>query len=751
MVTKRKQSLHLATLARAKKEKTQHQNNVIEIGDSESEVDSETEEYYLEEIHLLELEEMESAFNKLNYSAEREREFFAQSARTIQRHKKNLLDKQVQVNIDKTNNHSIVEYFKVGESSRASSSSGAVNNQSYSSKTLTEGVLEDESPADKIDGATIDMSMNIPHGEVPIPDDIDDNDNDDDDDNDEGIPENIHETSTGADVSIGNNNSSSSSSSSSATRKLKYKKRSNLVTFSFARVQLEVAVEKLKSTVSVTPNQRLEKRTSAESKSDFMRKVAIQRLLERLLEGEPCQAAAQNIAVVLFGAKGEDSYRSRVIVSWTKYFVLNGTLPEMKQGRSQKTDSLLNDEDVQDELVEYLRDLKPEERTVPRFQQHINETHGLVSLRTARRWLHILGFSYGSHIGIYFDGHEREDVVAYRKQFLDRIKSYLPRMRQWDGEDMNVLIPNPELGPEIAMVSQDESLFKSHDGPKNVWMQNGTYRFMIKNPGRGYHCSGFVCACHGLFSLVYLKIGKQHDGYWTCTMLQEQLEKEVIPKFEELHPGMIMLCLFDNSQNHLMKEPGTADVSMFPAMDGGKRVPNNLKPGYYFNESGAKVEQSFYRADGKAKGLDSILSERGVCILKLNNDQKKAKLCEFEDFQLRTGWLRKTLETKGHLYDNYPKFHCEFNFIERIWGKAKRYLRDNCKYNYADLVENVPIALSLENIPLPEIQRYYRGALRMMDCYRSNNMNPELAARAFKIFKHHRGISEHQLEELSRS
>ena len=39
----------------------------------------------------------------------------------------------------------------------------------------------------------------------------------------------------------------------------------------------------------------------------------------------------------------------------------------------------------------------------------------MISLRTAIRWLHKLGFKPISHKkGIYIDGHEREDVVKHR-------------------------------------------------------------------------------------------------------------------------------------------------------------------------------------------------------------------------------------------------------------------------------------------------------------------------------------------------
>ena len=39
-----------------------------------------------------------------------------------------------------------------------------------------------------------------------------------------------------------------------------------------------------------------------------------------------------------------------------------------------------------------------------------------IQVETARKWLHELGFSIiNKSKGIYIDGHERDDVVAYRK------------------------------------------------------------------------------------------------------------------------------------------------------------------------------------------------------------------------------------------------------------------------------------------------------------------------------------------------
>jgi hypothetical protein len=48
-----------------------------------------------------------------------------------------------------------------------------------------------------------------------------------------------------------------------------------------------------------------------------------------------------------------------------------------------------------------------------------------ISEPTARRWLHKLGYSKRPHQkGLYFDGHERPDVVKNRNKFLSRFEAY---------------------------------------------------------------------------------------------------------------------------------------------------------------------------------------------------------------------------------------------------------------------------------------------------------------------------------------
>ncbi|KZT18966.1 hypothetical protein NEOLEDRAFT_1183825 [Neolentinus lepideus HHB14362 ss-1] len=59
------------------------------------------------------------------------------------------------------------------------------------------------------------------------------------------------------------------------------------------------------------------------------------------------------------------------------------------------------------------------------------------------------------------------------------------------------------------------------------------------------------------------------------------------------------------------------------------------------------------------------------------DDQKDAWCCMFwalslqEDFLTEKCLIQQSLEQKGHICKFLPKFHCELNPIEMVWGYAK--------------------------------------------------------------------------------
>ena len=58
-----------------------------------------------------------------------------------------------------------------------------------------------------------------------------------------------------------------------------------------------------------------------------------------------------------------------------------------------------------------------------------------VSQATAKRWMGRLGYLWRRTFhGQYIDGHEREDVVAYRQAFVARWKEYERRFHTFDND-----------------------------------------------------------------------------------------------------------------------------------------------------------------------------------------------------------------------------------------------------------------------------------------------------------------------------
>ena len=127
-------------------------------------------------------------------------------------------------------------------------------------------------------------------------------------------------------------------------------------------------------------------------------------------------------------------YNERTVRRYRKqFFEGKGKLEETRQGKYKRC-CLLNDESLRLDAAMWARGnayKKGEPNmTAGKFCQYVNDellpSHVLpanlprtISLRTANRWLHHLGFNPKSHKkGSYVDGHEREDVVKSRREFL---------------------------------------------------------------------------------------------------------------------------------------------------------------------------------------------------------------------------------------------------------------------------------------------------------------------------------------------
>jgi len=157
------------------------------------------------------------------------------------------------------------------------------------------------------------------------------------------------------------------------------------------------------------------------------------------------------------------AWGGRQIRGWTRTWISQRALPSSLTGHHAKVFSLLDDPEIAMELRTYMRSNKwamdaprladfSKNRLVPaeaekylrsvvqdemprglkRYMElalfpriHLKVGKG-ISLATARRWLRREGFRYTSYKkGLYFDGHDRPNVVQYRHDiFLPRMKEY---------------------------------------------------------------------------------------------------------------------------------------------------------------------------------------------------------------------------------------------------------------------------------------------------------------------------------------
>lgn len=154
------------------------------------------------------------------------------------------------------------------------------------------------------------------------------------------------------------------------------------------------------------------------------------------------------------------------------------------RGRHPKWISLMCDEGFRKEVRKYVAEkgyVKGSPNlTLQQLVLWVKESHGAdVSTSTMSLWLHDMGFSYKQFSkGVYFDGHEREDVVEARKVYLAELASYGPKM--WTSHSP---APNPLCHPVIR-VFHDESTFYANADQSFHWTDGSKQALKQKSLGQ---------------------------------------------------------------------------------------------------------------------------------------------------------------------------------------------------------------------------------------------------------------------------
>ncbi|KAK7060055.1 hypothetical protein R3P38DRAFT_2679776, partial [Favolaschia claudopus] len=197
-------------------------------------------------------------------------------------------------------------------------------------------------------------------------------------------------------------------------------------------------------------------------------------------------------SMIVARSQGHGAYRARNIRSWIHNFLATKKLPLHRYGQYHA--SILNDEDFQDSIKLHLQSLAKKDghftaqdlvdfvqtEEIQTMLEAADVQKRSISVWTARRWLKRLEWRYGRRKnGMYIDGHEREDVVQYRAEFVKRwLEQYEPRMVEYDNDGNAKKTPTGyELTGKckgqpfrLILVTHDESTFYANDRRKVGWI-----------------------------------------------------------------------------------------------------------------------------------------------------------------------------------------------------------------------------------------------------------------------------------------
>ena len=121
---------------------------------------------------------------------------------------------------------------------------------------------------------------------------------------------------------------------------------------------------------------------------------------------------------------------------------------------------------------------------------------------------------------------------------------------------------------------------------------------------------------------------------------------------------------------------------------------------------------------GWFKGMEVIIRERGLWPEKGLAAQCPDFKCPADrtdcccwhllfnqpDFAYQKPELQEYIESRGHICDFYPKYHCELNFIEQYWGAAKLHYRAMLRAATIKDMEAI-VTESLDSVSLLMIRR----------------------------------------------
>jgi hypothetical protein len=180
-----------------------------------------------------------------------------------------------------------------------------------------------------------------------------------------------------------------------------------------------------------------------------------------------------------------------------------------------------------------------------------------------------------------------------------------------------------------------------------------------------------------------LKYGSSSEGYWNSeTFLVQVKQALIIAEIKYPSSSHNIAFLFDQSSGHTAYAEDAHNVNRMNVNLGGNQSEMR-------HTTWEGRVQKMVDSDGTPKGMKQVLMERGIDVRGMKADDMRERLKEMHDFKYKKTKVEAMIAARGHRCIFIPKYHCELNPIERVWGHAKQYTRKHCDYTFAGL-ENTP-------------------------------------------------------------
>ncbi|KAJ7318929.1 hypothetical protein DFH08DRAFT_970826 [Mycena albidolilacea] len=404
-------------------------------------------------------------------------------------------------------------------------------------------------------------------------------------------------------------------------------------------------------------------------------------------------------------AIGRDKHCARTFASLSQVYITDRkVLPINLYGHWTK--SMLADEDLATDIRNHLQELS-KFITAEKLIQYL--THDDIQDRKK---------------GQYCNGHEHKDVVYYREEvYLPTLKGF--QDRSWIFEaDGTIITPSLLSGTRCTVIwYQDESIFYAHDHRQKSWYHKDADSVPYKKgDGHLYMVTDYFSAHYGWLCFSdgqpttcrAMCPGKKHNSYFSS----EDIEEQAVATCTLRSTGALSARAMQKSISGTQKGKNVKPEANFPILvnklnkDGSQSYDahsNLLKENIQMTGASFAdgTPQDLYfplnapKHTSKFKGMAIILEEhrkRGdlgpvsETVLKKKNaecpkfkcsDPNSGTCCmccmlfNQPDFTVVKSCLEVTC-TEFHVTVLFlPKFHCELNPIEIVWGYMKRLYRLN--------------------------------------------------------------------------